>query len=202
MADQHRQYEDNRRGGRRDWNDRYTDDGYTFAPGQPSGHGRGPSEFGGRGYEREYGGEEPGRWQSGPEGRSFGGQRTYARDLYSDSGMRRHDTDWESGMAGRSMRNVPSGGGFRGRGPKDYQRSDERIREEVCDRMTDDDRLDATDITIQVKQGEVTLSGTVTDRDQKRRAEDMAEGISGVRDVTNNIRIAREQNGLDLTQKH
>ena len=43
------------------------------------------------------------------------------------------------------------------RGPKDYQRSDERIREEICDRMTDDDSLDATDITIQVKQGEVIV---------------------------------------------
>ena len=85
------------------------------------------------------------------------------------------------------------GGGFRGRGPKDYQRSDERIREEISDRMTDDDNLDASDITIQVKQGEVTLIGTVTTRDQKRRAEDLAESISGVREVTNNIRVAREQ---------
>ena len=144
--------------------------------------------------------QEPDRWQGGSEGRSFGGQRSYARDLYSDSGMRRHDTDWESGMAGRGMQSVPSGGGFRGRGPKDYQRSDKRILEEISDRMTDDDHLDATELTIQVKQGEVTLSGTVTSRDQKRRAEDLAESISGVRDVTNNIRIAREPNGLDLNQ--
>ena len=91
------------------------------------------------------------------------------------------------------------GGGYRGRGPRDYQRSDERIREEISDRMTDDDNLDPSEITIQVKQGEVTLIGTVTTRDQKRRAEDLAESISGVREVTNNIRVARET-GLDLNQ--
>ena len=66
--------------------------------------------------------------------------------------------------------------------------------------MTDDDSLDPSDITIQVTQGEVTLTGTVHSRYQKRRAEDLAEGSSGVRDVTNNIRVAREQEPLDLNQ--
>lgn len=251
MADQHRDYEDYRRGGRREWTERrsderpnwsderslanqsrrwrsqgdgdsYTDDGYTFGPGESSGYGR-ESEFaGGRGYSSERGfaserGGYPGdRSFFGPRhqafGQSFGGQRPYARDLYSDSSTSRHETDWQSGSAGRGMQNANSptgagtwsgrqgyGGGFRGRGPKDYQRSDERIREEISDRMTDDDNLDASDITIQVKQGEVALIGTVTTRDQKRRAEDLAESISGVREVTNNIRVAREQ-GLDLNQ--
>jgi osmotically-inducible protein OsmY len=90
-----------------------------------------------------------------------------------------------------------------GRGPKDYQRSDERIREELCDAMTDDDSLDASEISIQVQKGEVTLTGSVSSRDQKRRAEDLAEAVSGVRDVTNNIRVAREgseQQGAQLHQ--
>ena len=65
--------------------------------------------------------------------------------------------------------------------------------------MTDDDYLDASELMIQVKQGEVTLIGTVTTREQKRRAEDLAESISGVREVSNNIRVARET-GLDLNQ--
>lgn len=42
------------------------------------------------------------------EGYSFGGQRPYARDLYSDSPRSRHETDWTSGNAGREMRNVYS----------------------------------------------------------------------------------------------
>lgn len=81
---------------------------------------------------------------------------------------------------------------FVGRGPKGYQRSDERIREEICDRMTDDPILDASEIEIDVKQGEVFLSGTVSSRDQKRRAEDIAERIGGVRDVTNQLRVWRD----------
>jgi hypothetical protein len=90
------------------------------------------------------------------------------------------------------------GGGFCGRGPLTiaFRRG---IRDEIADRMTDDDYLDASELTIQVKQGEVTLIGTVTTRDQKRRAEDLAESISGVREVSNNIRVARET-GLDLNQ--
>jgi hypothetical protein len=84
---------------------------------------------------------------------------------------------------------------YAGRGPKDYQRSDDRVREEICDCMTDDPMLDASEITVQVSKGEVTLSGTVPSRDQKRRAEDVAERISGVKDVTNQLRVWREANG-------
>jgi hypothetical protein len=81
---------------------------------------------------------------------------------------------------------------FVGRGPKGYQRSDDRIREEICDRMTEDALLDASEIEIDVKHGDVTLAGTVTSRDQKRRAEDIAERIGGVRDVTNQLRVTRD----------
>ena len=84
---------------------------------------------------------------------------------------------------------------YAGRGPKDYRRSDERVREEVCDCMTDDPMLDASEISVQVSEGVVTLSGTVTSREQKRRAEDVAERISGVKDVTNQLRVDREANG-------
>lgn len=80
---------------------------------------------------------------------------------------------------------------FAGRGPKGYRRSDERIREDVCDRLGDDPRVDATDIDVTVKDGEVILAGTVRSREEKRRSEDMAETISGVRDIQNNLRVAR-----------
>ena len=79
---------------------------------------------------------------------------------------------------------------FTGRGPKNYRRSDERILEDVSDRLTGDAMVDASDITVDVRQGEVTFAGTVSDRDQKRRAEDIAERISGVKDVINELRIA------------
>jgi hypothetical protein len=79
-----------------------------------------------------------------------------------------------------------------GRGPKGYQRSDNRILEDVCDRLTYSD-VDAENIEVSVANGEVTLGGHVNDRWDKRRAEDIAEGISGVRDVHNNIRVSRDR---------
>jgi osmotically-inducible protein OsmY len=83
------------------------------------------------------------------------------------------------------------GNGFTGRGPKGYQRSDARITEDVCDRLSDDPEIDASDVEVRVENGEVTLSGTVPDRRAKRRAEDLVEDVSGVREVHNHMRIAQ-----------
>ena len=80
-------------------------------------------------------------------------------------------------------------GEHRGRGPKGYTRSDGRIEEEVNDRLTDDPYLDASDVTVTVKDSEVTLSGTIVRREDKRRAEDLAELVSGVTHVQNNLRV-------------
>ena len=82
-------------------------------------------------------------------------------------------------------------GRYRGIGPKDYVRSDERIRELVCDDLMDDSWLDASAIEVTVEGGEVTLSGSVESRDAKRLAEDIAEHAGGARHVQNNLRIAR-----------
>jgi hypothetical protein len=83
-------------------------------------------------------------------------------------------------------------GPHRGRGPKDYRRSDERIHEDVNDRLTDAHDLDATAITVQVKDGEVTLNGQVDSKFAKRRAEDVADIVPGVRHVQNNLRATRD----------
>ncbi len=80
-------------------------------------------------------------------------------------------------------------GDFRGRGPKGYTRSDDRIKEDVNDRLTDDHALDASDIEVDVNNGEIVLSGTVDSRFEKRRAEDVAESVSGVRNVENRLRV-------------
>ena len=83
----------------------------------------------------------------------------------------------------------PSGNsrGHAGKGPKDYQRADSRVLEDVCDRLTDDDEVDATDITVTVTAGEVTLEGSVSDRYTKRRAEHLAASVRGVLDVHNRL---------------
>jgi osmotically-inducible protein OsmY len=81
-----------------------------------------------------------------------------------------------------------SDGEHRGKGPRNYRRADERISDDVHDRLTDDPYLDATDIEVQVRDAEVTLSGRVRTRDDRRRAEDLAERVSGVTHVQNNLR--------------
>ena len=80
-------------------------------------------------------------------------------------------------------------GEHRGKGPKGYTRSDERIHDDVNDRLTDHGHLDASDIEIGVSGAEVTLNGTVLRREDKRRAEDIAEQVSGVKHVQNNLRV-------------
>lgn len=85
------------------------------------------------------------------------------------------------------------GGWHVGKGPSGYTRSDERIREDVCDRLTDDPYVDATHIEVSVQGGEVTLGGAVHRREDKRRAEDIAERVSGVRDVNNRLRVGAAQ---------
>jgi osmotically-inducible protein OsmY len=98
----------------------------------------------------------------------------------------------------RRNRDQQQSGGYRGKGPKDYQRSEDRIREDVCDRLTDDDMLDATNINVQIQGNEVVLTGTVNSREQKRRAEDLVESISGVRNVENRIRVEHNDGRSDM----
>ena len=81
-----------------------------------------------------------------------------------------------------------------GRGPKSYRRSDERIREDVNDRLSEG-YLDATDIEVLVTEGLVTLTGTVNSRTDKRRAEDIADDVRGVKNVENRLRV--QQSDID-----
>lgn len=80
-------------------------------------------------------------------------------------------------------------------GPKGYQRSDERIREDLCERLALSSRVDVREVEVSVSEGVVTLSGTVQDRQQKYRIEDMADDVFGVKDVHNQIRVTRETAG-------
>lgn len=77
----------------------------------------------------------------------------------------------------------------RGRGPSDYVRSDDRIREDVNDRLTEDYWVDASRIGVTVAGGEVTLDGAVDSKRAKRRAEDLADDVTGVKHVQNNLRV-------------
>jgi osmotically-inducible protein OsmY len=78
--------------------------------------------------------------------------------------------------------------GFSGRGPKGYQRSDERIQELICDRLTDDPRIDASDITVEVRDHIVRLTGSVDDRRTKYEVEELVERC-GVNEIDNQLRV-------------
>jgi osmotically-inducible protein OsmY len=78
---------------------------------------------------------------------------------------------------------------YAGRGPRGYRRSDERIREDVNERLTDDWRVDASDVEVSVDNGVVTLTGRLGSRKEKWRAEDVVESVSGVTDVRNQLRV-------------
>jgi hypothetical protein len=109
------------------------------------------------------------------------GETVYGRGYERPSGSSRED--YPRGYRGTGM--------FAGRGPKGYRRSDERIREDVNDRLTWNAELDASEIEVQVIQGEVTLTGVVEDRRAKRLAEDLVEDVFGVDDVHNQLKIRR-----------
>lgn len=85
----------------------------------------------------------------------------------------------------------------RGRGPKGYQRSDERIREDVCDRLMESP-MDASEVEVTVANGEVTLVGTVRYRHEKRAIEDVAHSVRGVHDVHNRIQVSDLQRARTL----
>jgi len=182
----------------------------TRAPGSFSDYGASSSGGYGDGYGA-YGGPSD---HSLPEQRTYGAEPRYQRGGYRAIDRRDDNFAGNSAFAtddilDRQARGESNGGLFgrrhhegehRGRGPKNYSRSDERIRDDVNDRLTDDSWLDAQDITVEVDKREVTLTGHVRSRDDKRRAENLAETVSGVDHVQNNLRVKKgEADNADLT---
>jgi len=162
----------------------------------PGGEGR-PNQqygqsYGERSFGSYYGTNEP-RWseqrwneQRGDQGRwAETAGRTTLRGIGNPS---ENETGQTSQGWSRSTSEQPRRGGFYGKGPRGYTRSDDRIREDVCDRLSADDEVDASDITVTVTKTEVTLEGSVPDRHSKRRAEDIAESVTGVTEVHNRLR--------------
>ncbi|MBF6987911.1 BON domain-containing protein [Cupriavidus sp. IK-TO18] len=76
-------------------------------------------------------------------------------------------------------------------GPRNYRRDDDRIHDDVCNRLARDDELDVSDVEVRVQEGVVTLEGKVNDRRTKYDIEDIAERVFGVQDVINHIRVQR-----------
>lgn len=94
-----------------------------------------------------------------------------------------------SGNAPLEILDAKAAADYRGRGPKGFQRSDERILEQVCECLTDDPQVDASDISVICSAGLVTLQGTVENRATKHRVEDLVAACPGVKDVANRLQV-------------
>lgn len=81
----------------------------------------------------------------------------------------------------------------RGKGPKNYRRTDELLREILCERLTEDPFIDAVDVSVDVENGEVTLTGTVTSRFQKMRVEDLVADTTGVTEIHNLLSVRSDE---------
>ena len=160
------------------------------------------------GYMSEHVGKDRGRRdynQNRDEGNLYGNR--YRMDHGARQGdyqqqqrrgyMSSDDYEYGSPFSGKNANNERSSsdrerkeaGLHKGKGPRNYQRADTRILDDINDRLTEDPHVDASDIEVSVQNGEVTLSGRVDDREAKRRAEDLAESISGVKHVENRIKV-------------
>jgi hypothetical protein len=135
-------------------------------------------------------GTQSGRWGSG-EGAEFGSQRYGGSYGYGYSGQGGRGSMGSMGSTGSTGSTGSSMGRFSGRGPKGYQRSDERIKEQVSEKLEEHGEIDAGEIIVEVRQAEVTLEGTVPDRQMKRMAEDIVEECAGVKQVHNRIRVQK-----------
>jgi hypothetical protein len=130
-----------------------------------------------------------------PYGSQSGYARNYGRSRDERGGARerfaeeRYGREPEYGYGfgeGAYKREV---GEFRGRGPRGYERSDDRLREIICERLTDEPSIDASDVSIEVKDKVVKLTGQVADRRTKYEIEDLVEHCGGVKDIDNQIRV-------------
>ncbi len=155
-------------------------------------------DFGGR-YGEDWRGRGPGFYGSpmvgrfglrgDDSGRGYDYGRGYARGPDEGFGGRED----ERGPLERLGDKVREG--FRrmtGRPPKAYTRSDDRIREDIYDRLMMG-WVDAENVEVQVKSGEVTLTGTVESRSDKRLIEDIADDVLGVKDIHNQLKVGRRE---------
>jgi hypothetical protein len=164
-------------------------------------------------FERGRGGADFGNERGMDRGRGYNPERHGAQGGYGGgrgfedrSGSQQHDFDrmdrgysggpqgFRGGGSMGAQYGMPARGPHRGKGPQGYTRSDDRIKECVCEALSEDEHLDASHIEVVVKNGDVILTGVVDQRRDKRMAEEIAERQSGVKDVQNNLRVGDRGN--------
>jgi len=114
------------------------------------------------------------------------GQRTGYEDYGVEAGrnFRQRPSVYGSNATARGTAGYP-----RPTGPKNYARSDERVREEVCERLAHAPGIDVSEVSVNVSGSVVTLTGHVDNRRTKYAVEDIADDTYGVSDVVNQIHV-------------
>lgn len=152
--------------------------------------------------------EQTGKYENydagGYYGGNYGGVNAYnqGRDYEQNAGYRQsYDRlsagEWPEIEEARRRReevehrSLPAGVTHRGKGPRGYQRSDERILEDIEDILMEDPYVDASDIEVEVRAGEVVLKGIVENKLTKRRVESLVEAVAGVKQTENRLRSRR-----------
>lgn len=107
------------------------------------------------------------------------GRGSYSPEVYGRGSQWRQGSEYSQTQRGQ----------FSGKGPKGFRRSDDRIKEEVCEALEYDSDVDASEIDVTVKEGICTLTGTISSRQMKRQAETCVENVRGVQDVKNELRV-------------
>ncbi len=193
--------------------DRYGQGGFSRSQGAGGGEFRG-GNYGGGNYGGGYGGGF-GRGDYG--GGAYGGANRSGGSYGGGVGAAGNDLNYGAGTGrgfsgygyeGSASREQSSFGSqnyggqtgqHRGKGPKGYQRTDERLKELICERLRDDPEIDPSEVTITVQGGKVTLEGMVESRHAKNAIEDVAEQF-GVQEVQNNLRVQRASFGPDSSR--
>jgi hypothetical protein len=149
----------------------------------------------GQGYGWEQHAGDQGFWDEGRSGQ-WGESSRYGGSQRGSmtGGGRGTSTDMGYSSAGSWM-----SGPHSGRGPRNYQRADSRIEEDACEALYLHGQIDASNIDVSVQNGEITLTGTVETRQEKRLAEDILESISGVKDINNQLRVQSGQDQVSST---
>jgi hypothetical protein len=189
--------------------------------GRPYGYGYGSGGPGERDEGRWYGGAWEHEQEGGRERGRMGEHRTWGEpERWPRTDMSAGGRRWPGGVRGAEA-GQPYGRGLfgtayalyagrmepgererarTGRGPKGYRRSDERIHDDVCERIARAG-IDADEVEVKVVNGEVTLSGSVHRRDEKHWLEDVAEDVFGVQEVHNHLRVLRGEQGTTPGQE-
>ena len=174
-------------------------------------YGNGPRDEG-RQVEDEYSDESAVSYEQGPRQQYV--QRQYGQRQYGQPQGQRYGQPYGpqydqrygqqySPRYGQQFRQQPygsdrySGSGYpdaRARrfttGPKGYQRSDERLKEDISERLMESHYIDSSDVSVEVRGARVVLEGTVPGRHMKHAIEDLVDACPGVQDIDNRVRVA------------